>query len=278
MGCVSFVSTQTSWVPPDIDVDRASPARVYDYLLGGAWNFPADRQMAEAAIARMPWVRDLARYNRSFLSRAVRYCAERGVSQFLDLGSGMPTSKSVHEMAIEIDPESRVVYVEQEQVAVAHSELILSSVPGAGVLGADMRAAREVLASPVTQGLLDFTEPVAVIMASSLHYVLEAEEAAELVRTYLAAVPSGSYLVLSHITDDGADGSAEVRELVELSRATTSAGVARSRAWIASLFDGLDLVDPGLVYTSQWRPNTPLRLVTDMPAHASLLAAVARKP
>lgn len=272
------VSTQTSWVPPEIDVDRASPARVYDYLLGGAWNFPADRQMAEAAVARMPWVRDLARYNRSFLGRAVRHCAEAGVRQFLDLGSGMPTSKSVHEMATEVDPSARVVYVEQEQVAVAHSELILASVPGADVLGADLRAAEDVLASPVTRALLDFDEPVAVVMASSLHYVLDADEAAELVRRYLAAVPSGSYLVISHITDDGADGSEEVRRLVELSKATTSAGVARSRAWIESLFDGLELVDPGLVYTSQWRPNTPLRLVTDLPAHASLLAGVARKP
>ncbi|MGO1055267.1 SAM-dependent methyltransferase [Crossiella sp. CA198] len=272
------MSTQTSWVPPDIDVDRASPARVYDYLLGGAWNFQADREMAHAAVARMPWVRDLARYNRTFLGRAVRYCAEAGINQFLDLGSGMPTSKSVHEMAVEIDPESRVVYVEQEQVAVAHSELILATVPGADILGADMRAAEEVLASPVTLGLLDLTEPVAVIMASSLHYVLDADEAAALVRQYLDAVPAGSYLVLSHITDDGAEGSAEVRQLVELSRSTTAAGAARSRDWIASLFAGLDLVDPGLVFTSQWRPNTPLRLVTDLPAHASLLAAVARKP
>ncbi|MBP2476680.1 hypothetical protein JOF53_005552 [Crossiella equi] len=272
------MSTQSSWVPADVDVERASPARVYDYLLGGAWNFDSDREMAAQAIKRMPWVRDLARYNRQFLGRAVRHLAQSGVRQFLDLGSGMPTSKSVHEMAAETHADARVVYVEQEQVAVAHSELILSSVPGAGVVGMDMCAVAEVLAHPVTRSLLDLTEPVGVVLASSLHYVLDADEAARVVRGYLAAVPPGSHLVLSHITEDEGDGSEEVRRLVELSRSTTAAGVARSRAWIETLFEGLDVLAPGLVYTSQWRPNSPLRLVTDLPAHASLLAAVARKP
>jgi hypothetical protein len=272
------VSGQVSWIPADIDLERASPARVYDYLLGGSWNFDVDRMMAQAAIDRMPWVRDLARYNRQFLARAVHFCASAGVRQFLDLGSGMPTAKSVHEIAREIDPGCRVVYVEQEPVAVAHSELILASVDGVGIVAGDMGDVQRVLDHPVTQELLDFTEPVAVILASSLHYILDTEQAEATVTSYMDAVPSGSYLVLSHISDNQGDGSDEVKGLVELSKTTSAAGVARSRAWIAGLFADLDMVEPGLVYTSQWRPEDRLRLVRDLPAHASLLAAVARKP
>jgi hypothetical protein len=272
------VSGQVSWIPSDIDLERASPARVYDYLLGGSWNFDVDRMMAQQAIDRMPWVRDLARYNRQFLSRAVRFCASAGVRQFLDLGSGMPTAKSVHEIACERDTASRVVYVEQEPVAVAHSELILAAVQGADVVAADMSDVPAVLNHPVTTSLLDFSQPVAIILASSLHYILDAEQAAATVESYLDAVPAGSYLVISHISDNQGDGSDEVKGLVELSKTTSAAGVARSRSWIAGLFDGLEMVEPGLVYTSQWRPDEGLRLVTDLPAHASLLAAVARKP
>ncbi|TCO46532.1 SAM-dependent methyltransferase [Actinocrispum wychmicini] len=272
------MSGQVSWIPTDIDLKRASPARVYDYLLGGSWNFDVDRMMAQQAINAMPWVRDLARYNRQFLGRAVRFCASDGVRQFLDLGSGMPTAKSVHEMAGEIAPDSHVVYVEQEPVAIAHSELILAPVEGADIVAADMCDVLGVLADPTTGSLIDLTEPVGVIMASSLHYVLDAAQASATVAAYMDAVAPGSYLVLSHIADNQGDGSEEVQGLVELSKTTSAAGVARSREWIAGLFDGLDMVEPGLVYTSQWRPDDGLRLVRDLPAHASLLAAVACKP
>jgi hypothetical protein len=271
------VSGQVSWIPANIDLQRASPARVYDYLLGGSWNFDVDRVMAQQAVNTMPWVRDLARYNRQFLGRAIRFCANAGVRQFLDLGSGMPTAKSVHEMAGEIHPNSRVVYVDREPVAVAHCELILTDVDGADVLAADMTDVDNVLGSPVTRKLIDFDEPVAVVMASSLHYVLDPAHAAATVAAYMGAVAPGSHLVLSHISDNQGDGSQEVQDLVELSKTTSAAGAARSREWIAGLFEGLDVVEPGLVYTSQWRPDDGLRLVRDLPAHASLLAAVARK-
>jgi hypothetical protein len=272
------VVSQAGWIPPNIDLDRASPARVYDYLLGGGWNFAADRMVAQQALQAMPWVRDLARYNRQFLGRAVRYCATEGVGQFLDLGSGMPTATSLHEMARQIDQTSRVVYVEKEPVAVAHSELILASVTGTGVIEADMCAVEDVLDNPVTRDLFDFSEPIAVVMASSLHYVLDADQAAKTVAAYLDATVPGSFLVLSHISDNQEDGSAEIKGLVELSKTTSAAGVARSRQWIEGLLAELEVVEPGVVYTSQWRPEDRLRLVTDLPAHASLLAAVARKP
>lgn len=257
---------------------RASPARVYDYLLGGSCNFEVDRMVAEQAIQRMPWVRDLAKYNRQFLSRAVRVCASAGVRQFLDLGSGIPTVQSVHDMAAQVQPDCRVVYVDYEPVAVAHSELILDATQGSGIIGADMCDVDTVLGHPVTRRLLDLEQPIAVVMASSLHYVLDADLAAGVVARYLRAVVPGSYLVLSHITDNRGEGSAQVQGLVELSKTTSSSGVARSRDWITGLLDGLDVLEPGLVYTSQWRPDHGLRLVTDLPVHASLLAAVARKP
>lgn len=272
------MSSYASWIPPDIDLDRASPARVYDYLLGGGWNFEVDRVMARQAIDRMPWVRDLARYNRQFLRRAVQFCAEAGVRQFLDLGSGMPTAKSVHEIARETDPRCQVVYVEKEPVAVAHSELILGSVPGTGIINVDMSNTKAVLGDPVTTELLDFDQPIAVIMASSLHYVLDSDLAANVVADYLDAVVPDSFLVLSHISDNEGEGSQEIKRLVELSKATSSSGVARSREWISGLMAGLEVIEPGLVYTSQWRPESGRRPVVDMPAHASLLAAVARKP
>ncbi|MFC0108831.1 SAM-dependent methyltransferase [Kibdelosporangium aridum] len=272
------MTDHATWIPVDIDVERASPARVYDYLLGGSWNFDIDRMMAQAAIDRMPWVRELARHNRQFLTRAVRFCADAGVRQFLDLGSGMPTAKSVHEIARETDPGARVVYVEQEPVAVAHGGLILSGVDGVEMIGADMRDVDVVLNHPTTTALLDFDEPIAVLMASSLHYVLDAAQAVQTVERYMEAVVPGSYFVLSHISDSGADGADEVNRLVELSKTTSSAGVARSREWIEELLNGLEVAEPGVVYTSQWRPDTRLQLVRELPAHSSLLAAVARKP
>jgi hypothetical protein len=272
------VTDHANWIPTDIDVERASPARVYDFLLGGGWNFDVDRMMARQAMERMPWVGDLARHNRQFLGRAVRFCAQAGVRQFLDLGSGMPTARSVHEIAREIDSSCRVVYVEQEPVAVAHGALILAAVDGAEMIGADMRDVDAVLTHPATVSRLDFDEPVGVLLASSLHYVLDDREARAMVEGYMAAAAPGSYLVLSHISDNQAEGSEEVKGLVELSKTTSSAGVARSREWIEGLLAGLEVVKPGVVYTSQWRPDKQLRLVQALPAQASLLAAVARKP
>jgi hypothetical protein len=152
------------------------------------------------------------------------------------------------------------------------------TVEGAGVVGADMCDVRAVLTDPVTTRLIDFTRPVAVIMASSLHYVLDHGQAADTAEAYLDAVAPGSFFVLSHITDNRDVGSDEVNALVELSKTTSAEGVARPRDWIAGLLAGLQVVEPGLVYTSQWRPDNPMKLVTDLPAHASLLAAAARKP
>jgi hypothetical protein len=247
---------------------------VYDYLIGGACNFAVDRTWAERAIEQMPWLRAAARSNRAFLRRAVITCAEAGVRQYLDLGSGIPTGESVHQMARRVQPDSRVVYVDNEEVAVAHSTLTLAGVDGVGVVQADMRHVTAVLRNPVTRRLLDFDEPIGLLMTASLYYLPDADEAAATVARYKSLLAPGSHVVLSHTTLDDA---LELGAVLQMTEALTSSATARSREWIAALLDGLDLLDPGLVYTSSWRPESP-RSVDDAPWHDPMVAAVARKP
>jgi hypothetical protein len=262
-----------------IDLTQASPSRVYDYLIGGACNFAVDREWANEAIERMPWIRAAARSNRAFLRRAVLMCAQSGVRQFLDLGSGIATTmQSVHEMARRVDPDCRVVYVDNEAVAVAHSMRTLEDVPGVGIIEADMCEVDLVLGHPVTHQVLDLRAPVALLMTASLYYIPDPDRAARTVARYLDAVPSGSYLVLSHATlgKDQRD-ALNLSNVLEMTKSLTSSATARTPEWIAELFTGLDVVDPGLVYTSFWRPEG-LRLLQEVPWHDSVLAAVGRKP
>jgi hypothetical protein len=261
-----------------IDLNQASPSRVYDYLIGGACNFAVDRRWAGEAIKRMPWIRAAARSNRAFLRRAVLMCAQEGVRQFLDLGSGIPTMQGVHEMARQVDPGCNVVYVDNEAVAVAHSVQTLGDVPGTGIIEADMCDVDFVLGHPVTQSLLDFRKPVAVLMTASLYYIPDHDLAARTVARYLDAVPSGSYFVLSHATlgQDQRDAM-NLSNVLAMTKSLTSAATARTPEWIGDLLAGLDVVEPGLVYTSCWRPEG-LRVLHEAPWHDSMLAAVARKP
>jgi hypothetical protein len=272
------VGERTELTSRSIDLNQASPSRVYDYLIGGACNFAVDREWANEAIKRMPWIRAAARSNRAFVRRAVRMCAKEGVRQFLDLGSGIPTVQSVHEMARKIDPGCNVVYVDNEAVAVAHSILTLDDVPGADIIEADMCDVDLVLGHPITRSLLDFSKPVALLMTASLYYIPDPELVTRTVARYLDAVPSGSYLVMTHTTLGKSQRDAmELSNVLEMTKTLTTAATARTPAWIADLFAGLDVVEPGLVYTSYWRPEG-LRVLTQTPWHDAVLAAVARKP
>lgn len=265
-------------IPWVVDLSRPSPSRVYDYLIGGACNFAVDRAWAERAIAQMPWLRAAARSNRAFLRRAVITCAEAGVRQYLDLGSGIPTGESVHQMARRVQPDSRVVYVDNEEVAVAHSTLTVGGTAGVGIVQADMRHVTAVLRNPVTRRLLDFDEPIGLLMTASLYYLPDADEAAAMVARYKSLLAPGSHVVLSHATLDRRQRDLlELGAVLEMTKSLTSSATARSRDWIAALLDGLDLLDPGLVYTSFWRPESP-RPADDAPWHDSMVAAVARKP
>ncbi|MCA1656060.1 MAG: SAM-dependent methyltransferase, partial [Pseudonocardiaceae bacterium] len=183
-----------SWARESIDLERPNAARIYDYLLGGAANFEQDRVFAEKLLEVMPQARAAARLNRAFLRRAVRFCVEAGIRQFVDIGSGIPTAGNVHEIAQAVAPTTRVLYVDNEPVAVTHSELLLRDNPWATNMRGDLTDPEPVLASP----LIDFSQPVAVLMVSVLHFVPDSAAPHEAVARYVSALAPGSFLGLSH--------------------------------------------------------------------------------
>lgn len=261
--------------PPGTDPDRASVARVYDALLGGEHHFAIDREAVAAITAIEPQARTLARANRAFLGRAVRFLVESGVRQFLDLGSGIPTQGNVHEVAQSVSPGARVVYVDNDPVAVAHSTSLLADNPDADIVDADIRRPADILASPQVRKLIDFEQPVAVLMNAILHFVTAEEDPAGLVAAFRDALPEGSYLAMSHGTNqDRPDRAAAVGQLYR-SRATSPV-ITRSHDEILELFTGFDLVEPGLVYLPLWRPDTDDR-IPDKPSEYWVYAGVGRK-
>ena len=244
------------WAPETIDIERPSVARMYDYYLGGSHNFAADRAAARAMVAAVPEAPLMAQANRAFMRRVVHTLAEAGIRQFLDIGSGIPTVGNVHEIAQKVTPDARVVYVDVDPVAVAHSQEILSGDPRTTVVQEDLRNPERILAHPEVNRMLDFTEPVAVLVVAVLHFVPESDRPAELLRTLREALAPGSYLVLSQASDEGR-GEDERAEAERVYQRTDSPLWIRSRAGLAALFDGFELVEPGVVWVPQWRPDSP---------------------
>jgi SAM-dependent methyltransferase len=261
------------WVPAGIDVNRPSAARVYDYFLGGAHNFAVDRALAGQIAAMTPNIGETMRSNRVFLRRAVRFLAAQGVRQFLDIGSGIPTAGNVHEIALEAAPDSRVVYVDIDPVAVEHSRAILAGVDRTGVICADMRDVDRLLVEAEKLGL-DFTQPVAVLLAGVLHFVPDSDDPQAIVAALGAAVAPGSFLLISHATGDGQPP--EVIEAQRLSGRTATEIVLRPAAAITPYFAGFDLVEPGLVFIPRWRPD-PADPVDEHPERVGAYAGVGRK-
>jgi SAM-dependent methyltransferase len=264
-----------AWAPPSIDLDHPNAARIYDYLLGGACNFEHDRQMAHQLLAYLPDAENAARNNRAFLRRAVRYCITQGIRQFLDLGSGIPTVGNVHEIAQEMDPESRVLYVDIEPVAVAHSELILEDNHRADALRADLCDVDTVLTAAASGPILDLDQPIALLIVSVLHFVPDTAQPHQVVGRYVRAMPPGSFLVLSHGALDSPMEHHD--EASNLYRRSSTPGIGRTRDQINAFFAGTELVEPGLVWTPQWRPDSP-EDVGDHPERSINCAGVARKP
>jgi SAM-dependent methyltransferase len=255
-----------SWAPESIDLDRPNAARIYDYLLGGAANFEQDRVFAEKLLEVMPQARAAARLNRAFLRRAVRYCATRGITQFVDIGSGIPTAGNVHEIA----PGARVQYVDNELVAVTHSELLLRDNKLASCMLGDLTDPAPVLASPI----IDWSQPVALLMVAVLHFIPDSAGPREAVDTYVSALAPGSYLVLSHgVEHPTIQGTDEADRLY---RSSANPGVRRTVPEVMAFFEGLELVPPGLVWTPQWHPDSPDE-VGDNPESALVMAGVGRK-
>ncbi|MFG1852889.1 SAM-dependent methyltransferase [Actinomadura geliboluensis] len=243
----------SEWIPPEVDSRRPSVARVYDFLLGGAHNFASDRDLATGLLRVEPQARELARANRAFLRRAVRTLAASGVAQFVDIGSGIPTQGNVHEVAQSVNPDARVVYVDNDDVAVAHSRVILAGNDQTAVLQADMRRPADVLADPELKRLVDPSEPVAFLLVAALHLVKPEEDPGGIVAAFRDAAAPGSHLVVSHLTHEAQPG--KTAAIGKLYDRASSPAVARSHAEILRFFDGWELLDPGLVYVPLWRPD-----------------------
>ena len=239
--------------PPGLDITRPSPARVYDYYLGGYHNFAADRAMARRALEMWPELPTIMRANRGFLRRAVSYLAEAGVRQFLDIGSGIPTVDNVHTVAQEVAPDARVVYVDIDPVAVQHSRSILAGDERTAVVHADLRAPDDVLRKVADTGLLDLDRPVALLVVALLHFVPEADRPHAAIATYRDALAPGSFLTVSHATHEGRPELSTSHE--ELYRRMGTPMTMRSQHEVVAFFDGFELVDPGLVYLLRWRPG-----------------------
>nr|WP_218890387.1 SAM-dependent methyltransferase [Actinomycetospora corticicola] len=247
--------TRPAWAPQEVDIDRPSAARVYDYYLGGSHNFAVDREMAQRAVADWPDLPRIMRSNRAFLRRAVRWCVGQGLDQFLDVGSGIPTVGNVHDVARADAPDARVVYVDVDPVAVAHSVALLEGVPGTGVVHADLCDVDEVLDDPVTREVLDLDRPVALLVVALLHFVGDDRRPAEALARYRERLAPGSVLVLSHASADDAGSHADGH--VALYRRTATPMSMRPHAEVLRFFDGFELVDPGLVPLVDWRPDSP---------------------
>jgi hypothetical protein len=234
----------------DLDTETPNPARMYDYLLGGSANFRADRQAVAEVLRINPHGRAHTQANRAFLRRVVRHLTELGVRQFLDLGAGVPTVGPVHEIAQQAAPDARVVYVDNEPIAANYSRRVLAGVPGTLVVQSDLRDVGGVLSR--ARELLDLDQPVAVLAFAVVHFIADDAEAAGLVAAYREGTVPGSWLALSHGTAEGDTG---VGEAVRVYQRTSMPGTLRTRAQVAALFDGYDLVEPGVVYVPEWRPE-----------------------
>ncbi|HXP54563.1 MAG TPA: SAM-dependent methyltransferase [Streptosporangiaceae bacterium] len=265
-------------MPPEINSSKPHPARIYDFFIGGDNHFAADRETAAQILRRSPAAHIAARENRAFFGRAVRYLtAEAGITQFLDIGSGLPTTSNVHEVAQRITPSARVVYVDNDPLVLAHARDLLTSAPAGrtAYLHGDLRDPAAILAHPETRAVLDFGQPVALMLVAILHLTPDEFGPAEIIATLLGALPPGSYLVASHLTTqhDPAATSAGQQTMREAGMTMQK----RDSGRFADLaFSGLELVPPGVVLASEWRPDgagpRPL------PSEVNCYAGVARKP
>ncbi|WP_405179950.1 SAM-dependent methyltransferase [Nocardia sp. NBC_01377] len=266
--------TRPSWAPEGIDLDRPSASRVYDYFIGGLHNFEIDRVLAEQIAAFSPSIAETMRANRELLRRCVRFLAESGIDQFLDIGSGIPTVGNVHEVAHAVNPSARVVYVDIDPVAVAHSSAILDGDPNAAVIHADAAQPAKILADPQVRALIDFEKPVAVLLLGVLHFLADDADPAGCVATLREAVAPGSYLAITHATLDGQP--AEVLEAQKLSGRTSTEIILRTHEQISTYFDGWTLLEPGVVHLPLWRPEDPAD-VGENPWESGAFGGLARK-
>ncbi|MFF7243278.1 SAM-dependent methyltransferase [Embleya sp. NPDC008237] len=269
--------SEQDWAPTGIDVSRPHPARVYDYHIGGKTNYPVDRELAERFIAVAPQTSVTALDNRAFLGRAVRYAAEQGIDQFLDIGTGIPAPGNTHEVAQEIIPSARVAYVDNDPIVLAHARALMPATDRGrtSFTMGDVREPEKILAAPEVREVIDFERPVALLLVAILHYVSAAEDPAGVVNRLLAAVPSGSLLIASHTTSDFLPPIA-AEQVLEIN-ADAEFMLPRPHAEIASFLTGVELVEPGLVQAPLWRPEEGADLSPERLAQSWIYTAVGRK-
>jgi hypothetical protein len=259
-----------------LDMDRPNPARMYDYFLDGTHNFEADRQAGERIIAMYPDAKLSTQANRAFLRRAVTFLCEQGITQFLDIGSGIPTVGNVHEIAQALCPEARVVYVDVDPVAVAYGQHLLEGTGNTITIEGDIRQPDEILEHADVRRLIDFTQPVAVLMVALLHFVPNDNEARQVAQQIYSALPAGSYAVISHVTHEYLTPEVRAKSEAVYARSTNPSKL-RSRDEIAELFGRLELIEPGLVFVPLWRPDGASDALIDRPEAAMFLGGVGRK-
>ncbi|MEV4422906.1 SAM-dependent methyltransferase [Patulibacter sp. NPDC049589] len=271
--------TDAHGLPPEVhaslNAEVAHSARLWNYLLGGKDNFAADREAAQYALALMPELVQSARANREFLGRAVRHLAgEAGIRQFLDIGTGLPTADNTHEVAQSVAADSRIVYVDNDPMVLVHARALLNSTPEGATdyIDADIRDTAHILSQ--ARETLDFDQPIAIMLLGIVNFVVDDAEAARIVRDLVGAVPSGSYLVISHPTTE-VNGPAVEQSMKQWNESGAAPICARSRDEIAAFFTGLELLDPGVVTCSAWRPDPSRPGITDK---VSEFAGVGRKP
>ena len=255
--------------------DIPSAARVYDYLLGGKDNYPADRTVAESMIAQLPNVRLAVQWNRAFLRRVVRYLVnEAGIRQIIDIGAGLPTVRNTHEIALDANPAARVVYVDHDPVVLAHARAMLQGVPNTAIIEQDLLEPDKILADPAVERLIDFSEPAALLFLSILHFVADKDDPAGLIARLTDPFPAGTHVAISHATPDTVPAVSGAERVFD--HATEKAH-ARTRAEVLRLVAGLEIVEPGLTWPPEWRPD-PGEVVPANAAEAYYCVVVARKP
>lgn len=268
--------------PSGVDMSVPSVARVYDFMLGGKDNFAVDRAVAEHALSITPDGPEAAQANRSFLRRVVRFlAAEQGIDQFLDLGSGLPTQGNVHQVATACNPQSRVVYVDNDPIVLAHGRALLADAGTTTVLQADVRSPEAILDHPETRRFLDFDRPVGLLLFGILHHLRDDENPKGVAARLVAALPSGSYVAISHFRDPGdraPDASRKAREVERIFNESLGTGRWRTDEEILSFADGLTLVEPGLVPLPEWRPDPGADEPKQTDTYHTFVGLLARKP
>jgi hypothetical protein len=260
----------------EFDPSRPNVARVYDYLLGGKDNYTADREVADQMIASLPAVQVGVRAQRDVLGRVVRFLVSgAGIRQLLDIGSGLPTAENVHEIAQQIEPATRVVYLDNDPVVLSHARALLADNKVTFVADGDLRDPAGILDNPVVLDHLDWNEPIGLLMCGILHYILDEENPAEIVRTLRRALPSGSYVFIHHLLDMEDPAAVMLQDQM---RSGWGRARFRTRAQITEFFDGLELVEPGLVLVPDWRPGPGTPGVDDHPVLRMACVGVAHKP